>query len=230
MSLTEAPATVLASMHEDGINQFALAFFKARPRHLNYGSPSFVPSTTVNGTQIPPISFPGLGSGIQYAIQFEIPTVDLSPDSSGGTAPLVPGPNQLGVHTRLTLCVECGRRNPDDPTGGNPDNIREQFIAIRRPYRRPLCTELEIFAIGEPFLTAGGGGAGVLSFRVVDLEIVDIKPESLENTLECVVLQIFDAVLRTLQLPIPALSAGAFDLTLLQLRIEDDQIKVFGTV
>lgn len=229
MSLTEAPSTALASVHEDGINQFALAFFRARPRHLNYGSPFFMSSTTVNGTQIPAISFPGVGGGIQYAIRFDIPVVDLSPDSSGGTAPLVPGPNQLGIRTKLTLCTECGRRDSKQDIKPYPDDQFDDWPS-RVPTRSTLCTELTIFAIGQPFLTVGSSGAGVLNFRVIDLEIVDIKPESLENMLECIILRIFDAVLRTLQLPIPALSAGAFSLTLLALRIEDDQVKVFGTV
>jgi hypothetical protein len=76
MSLTQAEA-VFASTHETALNDLLTAFFTDRPRYLVYGSPSFVPSTSVAETTMAAIAFPGVAGGIQWRVTLGIPRVDL---------------------------------------------------------------------------------------------------------------------------------------------------------
>ena len=67
MSLTQTNH-VFASVGQAGINTFLKAVFTARPHYLNYGSPVFVPATTVNATNLQAINFPGVPGGISAPI------------------------------------------------------------------------------------------------------------------------------------------------------------------
>ncbi|MBI2305047.1 MAG: hypothetical protein HYU86_09940 [Chloroflexi bacterium] len=219
MSLTEAEH-VFAGVHENGINDFLKAFLTARPRYINYGSPSFVPVTTALATNVPAIAFPGIPGGIQYAVRFSIPSLDCHPDSSGGASPLPPGPGQFSIRTKVTITVACGRweqhPNTDKPPSG-------AFI--------PLSTSLDVWVRGKPTVAYFGPGVGEIGFMVEDIEIVDIKPDSLESVLECIIRMILQAVLANVRLPFHALTIGAFSLILLRgPEIEDDQIKLYGDV
>src|SRR5262245_33460209 len=80
MSLTEAEE-VFGGVHEDALNDVIKAFFGARPRYATYGSPAFVPATSVNATRMDPIPFPFVAGGIDWAVTFTTPTVDLHPES-----------------------------------------------------------------------------------------------------------------------------------------------------
>jgi len=213
MSLTLAN-TVLVAAHETGVNDFMAAFFAARPRHLVYGTPAFVPVTTVAATSISAMTFPGVPGGIDLLVVFALPTIDFYPDSSGGTSPLPPGPGQLAIHTKVRLTVGCKR--------GRNDNENE-FI--------PLSTSLELFATGMPRVSVFGPGAGEIRFQLDRLEIVDIKPDSLESVLECLLLMMLRAALVNFRLPFNAMSVGFVTLILKNgPLIENDQIKVFGDV
>jgi hypothetical protein len=216
MSLTEAEH-VFAGIHETGINDLLTAFFTARPRLLNYGTSFFVPATTVAATNVPTISFPGIPGGIEYAISFSIPVVDIHPDSSGVASPLPPGPEQLNLRTTVKLTVGCGRWNRGEQS--------------RPPSFNPLDTNLDLWALGQPIVELFGlPGSGQVSIQVENVEIVNIAPESLESVLECIIRMILDAVLANVQLPFNALTAGAFSLILLRVEIEDDQVKLYGDV
>ena len=56
--------TVMAAVHESGVNDFLAAFSNARRRHLVYGTPAFIPATTVSATSISAMTFPGIPGGI----------------------------------------------------------------------------------------------------------------------------------------------------------------------
>src|SRR6266404_6190879 len=86
MSLTGSDE-FFASVHESGMNDFVHAFFTARPHYLHYGSPMFVPTSTASETRMDPINFPGVPGGIQWAVDFTIPIIDLFDDDSGGAMP-----------------------------------------------------------------------------------------------------------------------------------------------
>jgi hypothetical protein len=215
MSLTLAD-TVMAAVHENGVNDFMAAFFKARPRHLVYGTPAFVPVTTVAATSISAMTFPGVPGGIDLLVVFALPTIDFDPDSSGGASPLPPGPGQLAIHTSVRLTVGCKRAR-------DPNEHENEFV--------PISTSLELFAVGAPLVSVFGPGAGEIRFRLDRLEIVDIKPDSLESVLECLLLMMLRAALSNFRLPFSAMSVGFVTLILKKgPLIETDQIKVFGDV
>jgi hypothetical protein len=214
MSLTEAEH-VFAGAHEAGINDLLEAFFTARPRHLNYATPALAPA--VGGfTSVPPISFPGVPGGIEYAVSFSIPTVDFHPDSSGGASPLPLGAGQLGIRTTVALTVLCNKRGR--PQEGDDDVPLTRITAI-----------LDVFARGKPTVTVLGPGVGDIGFELDTIELVDIKPDSLESILECILLMILQAVLANVRLPFEAVTIGAFALVLQRgPESEEDQAKLYG--
>ena len=75
MSLTESQA-VFASVHENALNDVLTAFCTDRPRYLVYGSPAFVPATTIAETGMAAIAFPGIAGGIQWRVRLSIPRID----------------------------------------------------------------------------------------------------------------------------------------------------------
>src|SRR5262245_22940325 len=140
MSLTEADH-VFAGLHENAANDILTAFFTTRPRYLTYGSPLFVPATSLTATQMPRIPFPGVpGGGIEWGVEFEIPVLDFHPDSSGGMPPqLLFDSDMFSVRTKVTLRLGCMRRNFDDLTNG------------KQPYTTlPIETSVQVWATGRP--------------------------------------------------------------------------------
>ena len=106
MSLTETE-TVFASIHENALNDLLRAFFTARPHYLHYGSPSFVPATTVAETSMPAIAFPGVPGGIQWRVRLTIPVVDLFKQSSPLPPELTLSPGEFSAHIGVELCLDC---------------------------------------------------------------------------------------------------------------------------
>jgi hypothetical protein len=113
------------------------------------------------------------------------------------------------------------RREKDTPTTHVPP-----------PSFAPLSTSLDVIARGQPtvrfFGTPGSGEVGLL---VDEVEIIDIRPDSLESVVECLIRMLLQAVLSNLQLPFNAFSMGAFQLALVRgPEIEEDQVQLYGTV
>src|SRR6188472_3335495 len=106
MSFT-AVQQVFGSIHESALNDMIHAFLTARPRYLRYGSSAFVPATTVNATHMDAILFPGITGGIDWAVGFEIPVIDLFKQSQTLPPPLTLGPGQFSLSTRVTICLNC---------------------------------------------------------------------------------------------------------------------------
>lgn len=235
MSLTEAER-VFGGITETGINDLLSAFFTARPRHLNYGSPGFVPSTTAAATQIPAIPFPGAPGGIDWAVQLAVPHVDLHPQTDSLPPELTLGAGQLSVVTSMRLCVACETRRPQKP---DRDQERPQKGDDRPADDRPsddrppgkakgTCFELKVFGVGHMERRFSPDSVIV---AVDAVEIVDIKPVELEAVLECLILQILRAVLADVELPLETLRAGAFSLTLTRgPEVENDQLEVYGNL
>lgn len=219
MSLTETEH-VFAGVHENGVNDFLKAFLTARPRHINYGSPAFVPTTTATATTMSAIAFPGVPGGIQFAVSVKIPTIDFTPDSSGGTSPLPPGPGQFTISTEVTLTVGCMRWVSHPGTDNKPSGSLT-----------PLKTTLGVWARGKPTVQYYGPGVGEVGLQIDDIRIPDIKPDSLAAILECVIRMILQAVLANIRLPFHALTMGAFSLILVRGPVlADDQVKLYGDV
>jgi hypothetical protein len=237
MSLTEA-AMVFASIHENALNDVLTAFCTDRPRYLVYGSPAFVPVTTIAETSMAAIAFPGIPGGIQWRIRLTIPRVDLFKQSAPLPPPLTLGPGAFSVRLGAQLCLDCRRlkidpRPPRDKPkeGGRGDRPPDIPPAKddRHPPQELTCCRLEVFATGhlEHVLTTTGEDAIALAVDAV--EIVDIAPDEVESLLECLLFMILQAVLAEIRLPLRALRVGAFQLTVTQgPLIDDDQIKARG--
>jgi len=214
MSLTQAE-TVFGSVHELGIDDLFKEFFAARPRYLNYGTPVFVPLTTVNATAIPAVNFPGVPGGIQFSLQFSIPTTDIHPPTVA--APLTPGPGQFTVQTTVTMRMMCGSQRQDHPAGTAPGPISI------------LKANLSVIALCHPIVISSAPGSGQIGIGLDQVEVVDIKPDDLETLVECLLKMILQAVLSNFRLPFNTITAGAFGLILLVGPLaEQDQIKVRG--
>ena len=124
MSLTQAEA-VFASIHETALNDIVTAFCVHRPRLLFYGSPAFVPATTVAETQMNAIAFPGVPGGIQWRVRLTVPRIDLFKQTSELPPELALGPNQFSIALGAEICIEC-RKIRIDPKPPRPnDDDRE---------------------------------------------------------------------------------------------------------
>lgn len=234
MSLTQAEE-VFASIHEDALNDALTAFCTDRPRYLVYGSPAFVPVTTVAETSMAAIAFPGVPGGIQWRIRFEIPRIDLFKQSAPLPPELTLGPGQFSARIAVELCLDCGRiridpRPPREKFGDRaPNDRKDDRKDDRHPLREVTCCRLEVFAVGHIERVMTSTGEDAITFAVDRVEIVDIKPDEVESVLECLLFMILQAVLAQIRLPLRALRAGAFQLALtVGPLIEDDQVKVRG--
>lgn len=201
MSLTQAQH-IFGGVNEAGINDLLQAFFTARPRFLNYGTPQFVPATTVQATSVPAVSFFGLN--IQFMIGCDpIPTVDITPGGAGSTA-LPPGVNEFTIRTNLN------------------------FLVIINNGPR-IAGSLQVLGLCSPFVAVSTPGTGQIGITLKKVEIVDITPDPIESIIEGLVLGILQTVLSTVRFPFNTLTAGAFGLILLAgPTAETDQIKVRG--
>jgi len=200
MSLTQGEH-IFGGVHETGINDLLRAFFTARPRYLRYGTPAFVPATTVMATNVAAPSFFGLN--IQFQIWADLPTVDITPGGPG-SAPLMPGTNEFTVKTNLNFTV----------------------VINNGP---PITGSLAVFALCRPFVAVSTPGTGQIGITVIRIEIVDITPNWLESVVEGLVLGILQTVMANVRVPFNTITAGAFGLILLAgPTAETDQIKVRG--
>lgn len=235
MSLTQAEA-VFASVHEDALNDLLTAFCTDRPRYLSYGSPSFVPATTAAETSMQAIPFPGVPGGIQWRVRLSIPHIDLFKQTDFLPPELSLNAGQFSASLSVEICLDC-RRLRIDPKPPRPP--REKDEKPRRddkdegghPLAELTCFKLDVFAIGHLEHVLAETGEDAIAFGVDQVEIVDIKPEELEALLECLLFMILQAVLANIRLPLRALRAGAFQLSLVAgPLIEDDQVKMRGNV
>jgi hypothetical protein len=251
MSLTEAE-TVFASIHEDALNDLLTAFCTDRPRYLRYGSPAFVPATTIAETSIQAIPFPGVPGGIQWRLRLTIPEVDLHKQSAALPPELTLAPGEFSAHLGAQLCLDCRRIriDPKPPrdvvdirkesrTEGRKEGRRAASAARReerpRDERHPAqeltCCKLDVYVVGHIEHVLASNGEDAIALAVDAVEVVDIQPAELEAVVECLLFMILQAVLAEIRLPLRALRAGAFQLTLVQGPfIEDDQIKARGNV
>jgi hypothetical protein len=233
MSLTET-AEVFASIHEDALNDLITAFCTDRPRYLVYGSPSFVPATTVAETSMAAIAFPGVPGGIQWRLALSVPHVDLFKQ----TAPLPPeltlGPGMFSLSVGVELCLDCRRlkidpRPPRDHREPNREGSGNRGRDERHPIAELTCCRLKVFAVGHIQHVLASTGEDAVALDVDAVEIVDIDPKEVESVLECFLFMVLQAVLAEIRLPLRALRAGAFQLSLTQGPfIEDDQVKARG--
>ena len=215
MSLTGA-YHVFASIDEQGTNRALQAFFGARPHYLHYGSVPFVAASSVSVTQVSPIAFPGVPGGIPYAIDLTVPVADLFPPDGALPPPLVLGPDQLSITTKVTITLGCIAGPDESGKGGHVTPVR---------------TTLDVIAIAHPVSRYFSPGVGNVSFQVDQVLLPDVAPPSLQAVLDCLLEMILNALLSGLQLPFDIIDAGFVKLILeAGPTITDDQIKIWGDV
>jgi len=189
-----------------------------------------VPATSVSQTQMAPIPLPGGGS-IDWRISFEIPRIDLYKESTPLPSSLTLQPGQFSLQTRLQLCINCVKRKDDHREERGKEDSREKRGKSAGDRERDslgsvVCTDLRVFAVGHL-----DSSSTKIRLRVDAVELVDITPDTLESVLECLIRMVLDSALMKIELPIPALRAGAFHLAVTRgPEIADDRIKVFGDV
>lgn len=217
MSLTQTHH-VFAGLEESGINTFLKALFTARPHYLHYGSSAFVPVSTVNATNMSPIPFPGVPGGIQYAVAFSIPVVDLFPPNAGSGSPIPPALNQFGLKTTVRLTLGCMTWS------GDSKNERGGHL-------QPIFADLDVWARGDLIAHYFGPGTGYIGLEVLDIRIPAIQPKGFEAVIECLIRMMLSGALSGVQLPFHAISAGAFQLILEQgPSIDMDEVQAWGDI
>ncbi len=215
MSLTGA-FHVFADIDEQGTNRALQAFFGARPHYLHYGSVPFVGASSVSVTQVPTIAFPGVPGGIPYAIDLTVPVVDLFPPNGALPPPLVLGPDQLSITTKVTITLGCMTGAGGTDKGGRVTPVR---------------TTLEVIAIADPVSHYFSPGVGFVTFHVDQVLLPDVAPPSLQAVLDCLLEMILNALLSSVQLPFDIIDARFVKLILeAGPTIADDQVKIWGDV
>jgi hypothetical protein len=217
MSLTQTHH-VFVGVEESGINTFLTALFTARPHYLHYGSSAFVPTSTANATNIPAIPFPGVPGGIQYAVGFTIPVIDLFPPNAGSGSPIPPAINQFGLKTTVRLTLGCSTFS----TSATND---------RGGQMQPIFADLDVWARGELVPHFFGPGTGFVSLEVLDIRIPAIQPKAFQAIIDCLIRMMLNGALAGVQLPFKAMSLGAFQLILEQgPEIDNNQVEVWGDI
>lgn len=221
MSLTET-SEVFVAVEESALNDLITATCNARPHLLNYGSPAFVPTSSVSATQMAPIPFPG-SPGLQWSVKLSTPQLDLFKQDQPLPPELSLGAGQFSLSTQVRLCVDCAARGKGDPK----DDQHDQHNQTHRDPRddrwpddrddwgkaqNPMCCELRVYAVGH-LVSTWTAGQQAIGFAVDAVEIVDIEPNGLESVVECLLTMILRSVLATMSLPVTALELGAFTLT-----------------
>lgn len=205
-----------ASIDEQGTNRVLQAFFSARPHYLHYGSVPFVAASSTAVTHVPTIAFPGVPGGIPYAIDLTVPAVDLFPPNGTLPPPLVLGPDQLSITTKVRITLGCMTGAGDTDKGGKVTPVR---------------TTLDVIAIAHPVGHYFSPGVGFVSFHVDQVLLPDVAPPSLQAVLDCLLEMILNAVLSSVQLSFDIIDAGFVKLVLeAGPTIADDQIKIWGDV
>jgi hypothetical protein len=142
MSLTGTHA-VFVSAHESALNDLIKAVVRTRPHLLAYGSPAFVPTSTVHESRMDAIDFPGTG-GIEWRVEFVEPLLDLYDEDVALASPLMLEKGQFSLSTGVVLCVDCPSkgRDPRD-LRKDRDRDREKELEQEREREKELEQERE---------------------------------------------------------------------------------------
>jgi hypothetical protein len=260
------------AFHEDGANRVIRHIMRQRPSLFNYASPDVAsnPELWCNpkveltkdvikyGNPIftvePP--FPILGADspavfIGFCAQATKLSIDFHPENKIGLPPELNPPLKdqrfsLGLRVCAGFVCPADREIQQIPVGGSngqqpdPATHREQPPPVLL-HGKPLCFCLDVFVVGHFEHSPGDFLLG----KIDGVEIVDIKPDGLESSLECYIRTTLTVVLReklTISYEALGLSFPLFDLATITLfptpnppvphnpAIEEDQLKIFITM
>jgi hypothetical protein len=199
------------AVHEGGINTVAMHIMKQRPSLFNYGTelieakPELLcepinPSPAVIQYGNPLITIedplPVLGTNgtiaLNFCFQLTRLEIDFHPGHIALPAELSPplAPQHFAIHARVCGGIGCPPRDIIEklPIPPPPPPKKEQGPPPPPPTvvppRRLECFCLDLFIVGHVEVTGTVGSQQLLG-KVDGLEIVDITPKGLENSLEC---------------------------------------------
>lgn len=271
MALTDN-CDLYASIHENGVNRIAKHIMRQRPSWFNFATadvtanrelwceipefstdvPGFnnpiftiVPYLPVIGTDSPPI-------GMGFNVQIIRSRVDFHP-SNVITLPPELGPTldtqRLAIELRVCGGIRCPEPDALDATPVNPpsgprkDEQRQPQPPVPVPGRM-TCFCLDVIAVAHverEFIN----GQNQFVAKIDGVEIVDVKPEKLEATIECYVRTAVSLFLRqklaipleTFFVDLPLFGPGTVSLSPTpnppvphNPAVEDDQLKAFVTM
>ena len=268
MTLTDN-CDLYVSLHENGVNQVVKHIMRQRPSLFNYATidivqnnelwcskVEFTPDVQKYGNPIFTIqeSIPILGAdsplvGLNFCIQLTGVRLDFHPGNNISLPSELnpPLPNQrFALQFQICGAIGCPSDKEVDATPVVPPRPKETTRAFPPVtpvdlYGKLNCFCLDVFAIGhfERIIIAG---KECITGKVDDIEIVDIKPEGLEENIECYLKTTVNVIFRQkFSIPIKTLfiEFPIFDLANILLlpspyprvqhnpAIEEEQLKVF---
>lgn len=242
---------------EEGVNLFIEHLQRQRPSLFNYGSPYVVAKPNLwcvpieSSPGVSPLmttesALPVLGSNgiysLDWCVQFREPRVDFYP---GNTIAL---PQELGLLQRQEFALQatiCGgiacplegslEKLPPAPEWPDEDNKITPSTILTRGL---ACFCVDLFARGRVELEAASTGNHKLRGRLLGLEIQEVKPEGLENSLECYISTVLQlVVIPRASVELPRLALDLLELAHIGLEpstsvphnpsVAKDQIEVF---
>lgn len=245
---------------------YGTSFFLSNPQAL-CSAIDVAPEVTAAGNPIvhvmPPLPVPGMSAGLNFCVQLSKGEIDFHAGNVFTLPPeLTPLASQrLAVHFRACAGIGCASRDfihlpgltkfsaatiaRHSATDLQPSRDVGVFLPDRPdvplPPSKIECFCLDLFATAGCRIT-GVPGSQLIRPKVDGIEIVDLKPEGLENAIECyALLAINQGILPPLTQSISALAFGVIDLPdsmgKIQVSastavpnnpaIEDDQLKAF---
>lgn len=255
------------AIHEVAINRIVRHVMRQRPSLFNYGTslilsnpqllcqnidvaPEVLHAGNPIITVMDPLPVFGTNLGLNFCVQLTKGEINFHPENVFNLPPELNPPlesQSLGVHFQACAGIEC---HPSElPLPGKISYFRSNIPGVALPDREIVvlptsklkCFCLDLFAIGGARMT-GNVGSQKIKITVGGIEIVDLKPEGLENSIECyALLALNQGIIPPLAESISNTAFGVINLpsSLGNIRasasttvpnnpaIEEDQLKVF---
>jgi hypothetical protein len=222
---------VFASLNETGVNKFIQNFALARPHDFRFATAALGGGSPAVGL-LPPLTVPGAGYGLNYAIRIEVPVIDFFPQTVSLPPSLVLKPNQFSITTGAHVCIDCladrvkqlrgdGKDRPDDKGHGDPPP--------KGGGKGLLCADLRVWGVGHPTVDPVSATDKYIGLAVDDIVVKEIG--DFEEIAECIAMDVLNALLLNARYLVKRQVFGAFAFFLADgPKIEEDQLKVWGTI
>jgi hypothetical protein len=257
---------LFASVHERGVNRVITHIMRQRPSLFNYASQDvannkelwcskieFTPDVQKYGNRLftimDPIPVFGADSppvGLGFIVQLTKAEVDFEPSNVIGLPGELSPPlkkQRFALHFRVCGAIACPDQKqidgiPFPPPKSQTHEQKLPPVILRGPLE---CFCLDVFAVGHIERVNVFGKQSLLG-KVDGIEIVDIKPQGLENNIECYLKTTLNVVLRqklTIAIETLTLSFPLFDIATVTVfptpnppipnnpAVEEDRVKVF---
>ena len=206
--------SIFASFHEEGFNRIIRHVMAQRPSLFNYATLELAAGLAKNPkalcaaiephpivglrqnplvTIVDPLPVPTTNYGINFAVQLVKLEIDFHPGSGSLPPELAPLPTQRFA-IRLGVCggIGCPPKDfvdrlippPPERPGGKPPREEDKGPLAPLPVGALLCFCVDAFVTGGIRIATYNGKPYLEPF-LDKIELVDIKPEGLENSIEC---------------------------------------------